>query len=152
MNETSFIRSVHRKLPADIYVWKINARYVDGIPDAWYSGTGGHLFVEYKFVMLPKRPTTLVRAELSALQYNWLIDRQLQGRPVAVIIGSDDGGVWFEDFDQARRGIPQNDFRNRIIPVVDIARKIAGLCQRDRSDDGNTQEHYGARSPGCEAV
>lgn len=93
MNEHSFIRSIHRKLPADVYVWKINDNYQGGVADAYYSLRGGNdLWVEYKYLpKLPKRPDTPVHYGLSALQLDWLRARQLDGRNVLVIVGSPQG-------------------------------------------------------------
>jgi len=93
MNEHSFIRSIHRKLPDDVYVWKINDNFQGGVADAYYSRTGGNdMWVEYKFIQsLPKRPTTPVDFGLSPLQRDWLKARLLDGRTVSVIVGSPDG-------------------------------------------------------------
>jgi hypothetical protein len=92
MNEHSYIRSIHRKLPDDIYKWKINDNYQAGVADAYYSGIGGDLWVEYKYVKaLPARGDTTVKTTLSAQQKIWLRARHEEGRNVAVVVGSPDG-------------------------------------------------------------
>lgn len=73
---------------------KNHNQYAGGIPDCWYSGPAGDLWIEYKFVVLPKRDDTLIIPNLSALQIDWLSSRSKEGRKVGVIIGSKDGGVW----------------------------------------------------------
>ena len=93
--ENTFIGSVHRHLPAELYHMKNHNQYNGGIPDVWYSGPAGDLWVEYKFVVLPKRENTVLTINLSELQKNWLRSRQNEGRAVGVIVGSKDGGVWF---------------------------------------------------------
>ena len=74
---------------------KNHNQYNGGIPDVWYSGPAADLWIEYKFVALPKRENTLITIELSELQKNWITSRDAEGRSVGVIVGSKDGGVWF---------------------------------------------------------
>lgn len=93
--ENTFIQSVHRHLPAELYRMKNHNQYNGGIPDCWYSGPAGDLWIEYKFVILPKRDSTIVGIELSELQKNWLRSRHAEGREVGVIVGCPQGGAWF---------------------------------------------------------
>jgi hypothetical protein len=87
--ETTFIASIHKKLPEPApYHEKQNNPFSSGTPDVYYSGTLGDLWVEYKFIeRLPSRPTTLVVPDLSAGQKRWLGNRLDEGRNVAVILG-----------------------------------------------------------------
>lgn len=77
-----------------IHYEKMNNPYSAGTADSWYSGPRGDLWIEFKY--LPKTP---IRADvdpsklLSSLQLEWLNHRHDEGRNVAVIIGSPDGGV-----------------------------------------------------------
>lgn len=71
MNEHSFIQSVHRKLARELYVWKINAAFQNGVPDAYYSGPASDLWIEYKYGS---------SHETSALQQLWLSERSKEGR------------------------------------------------------------------------
>lgn len=93
--ENTFIASVHRLLPMGVYRQKNHNPYNSGIPDCWYSGAERDLWVEYKFVELPKRDDTLVPINLSELQKHWIRCRHAEGRHVGVIVGCKDGGVWF---------------------------------------------------------
>lgn len=93
--ETTFLQSVNKHLPASVYHMKNNNPYLGGVPDVWYSGPGGDLWVEYKFIVMPKRGETVVKIDLSKLQQTWLWDRHTEGRNVGVIVGHKDGGVWF---------------------------------------------------------
>lgn len=92
--ENRFIQSIHRLLPPRVYRMKNHNPYVGGVPDCWYSGDAGDLWVEYKFVVPPKRADTLVGLNLSELQKDWLRSRHAQGRNVGVIIGHPKGGLW----------------------------------------------------------
>lgn len=93
--ENTFIASVHRHLPVELYHMKNHNQYNGGIADVWYSGDKADLWVEYKFVALPKRGDTLVTVALSELQKNWLRCRHHEGRNVGVVVGCKAGGVWF---------------------------------------------------------
>jgi len=94
--ENTFIQGVHRYLPADLYRMKNHNQYNGGIADCWYSGNAADLWIEFKYIIVPKRPDTLIKIDLSELQKNWLCSRFEEGRNVAVIVGSPKGGVYFE--------------------------------------------------------
>ena len=98
--ETTFIAGVHKKLDKRVYHMKNNNAYTGGIPDVWYSGRGGDLWVEYKY--LPRTPGPRSHGVdpmklLSPLQQAWLRGRRMENRNVAVIIGCPDGGVVLTD-------------------------------------------------------
>lgn len=96
--ETTFIDSVHKHLPVWLYRMKNHNEYNGGIADCWYSGERD-LWVEYKFIAVPKRGTTPIdlvggkNPNLSALQQEWLRKRHNEGRNVWVIVGCKEGGV-----------------------------------------------------------
>lgn len=98
--ETTFIASVHRHLPEDLYRLKTHSEYHAGIADVWYSAKRDW-WIEYKFLVLPKRDSTVIDLiggkdpSISALQQKWLRDRHAEGRNVGVIVGCKEGGVWF---------------------------------------------------------
>ena len=98
--ETTFIASVHKHLPASLYRVKNANPYNAGIADVWYSG-GSDLWIEYKFLVLPKRGATVIDLingkdpSISYLQQDWLKSRHAEGRNVGVIVGCKEGGVWF---------------------------------------------------------
>ena len=97
--ENTFISSVHKHLPAKLYHMKNHNAYNGGIADVWYSGVRD-LWVEYKFIVVPKRPDTVIdlitgkNPAISYLQQEWLRSRYGEGRSVGVIVGSKDGGIW----------------------------------------------------------
>lgn len=102
--ETTFYRSVHKRLAADTYFEKMNNPYRGGTPDVWYSGEAADLWVEYKW--LPRVPVRAsVKVDLSEKQRLWLDNRYEEGRNVSVILGCKEGGVilthmeWAEDVD-----------------------------------------------------
>lgn len=80
---------------------KNHNQFNGGIADVWYSGHRADLWIEYKFVVLPKRADTLVdlvggkNPPLSVLQQAWIKSRHEEGRNVGVIVGCKEGGVWF---------------------------------------------------------
>ena len=97
MNEHGFIKAVHRHLSPEVYRWKIHDTYTGGVPDAFYMGPAGSLWVEYKYVKLPKRDTTTVTFGLSMLQISWLTRAQSYGQLVAVIVGFERSAVVVTD-------------------------------------------------------
>lgn len=124
VNETSYIKSVHRHLSSDVYRWKINDRFTNGVPDAWYCGKTGSLWVEYKYVQLPARDDTLVRANLSKNQLQWLLQRQCDGQNVAVVVGSSFGGYWTDEIERVYDGVACEYFKRLMLPPRDIAGRI----------------------------
>lgn len=86
--ETNFSNALRDALPEGIYSMKNNNEYVSGIPDLWFSGRKGDLWVEMKFIQkLPKTVPIRPYDLLSKMQEKWLRDRYEEGRNVAVIIG-----------------------------------------------------------------
>jgi len=90
LNEHSFVKAIHRLLPKEIYKWKIHDKFTGGVPDAYYEGSKGSLWIEYKYVKtLPKREGTEVQLGLSALQQGWLA-RAVENKINAwVVVGND---------------------------------------------------------------
>jgi len=88
MNEHSYIKAIHKMLPSTVYKWKINDNFHGGVADAYYSGSGGDLWIEYKYVSNPpKRSSTEIKTCLSLQQLHWLKSRQEEGRKVVLVIG-----------------------------------------------------------------
>ena len=126
--ENTFIASIHRLLPPTLYRQKNHNAYRGGEPDVWYSGVAGDLWVEYKFTLLPRRPDTFVKIDLSELQKNWLRCRHAEGRSVAVIAGCKEGGVYFSGVSWGRPYIAA-EFRGLLVSRQNIAAIITGHCQ-----------------------
>lgn len=97
--ETTFYTSVHRHMPplSVIHREKMSNPYRGGTFDHWYSAKRD-LWVEWKFIKLPKRDTTVVdlcggkNPHLSALQQDWGRKRWEEKRNVWVILGAEEGG------------------------------------------------------------
>lgn len=129
--ETTFISSVHKHLPPSLYRVKNHNEYAAGIADCWYSGKRD-LWIEYKFIALPKRDTTVIdlvggkNPPLSALQQEWLMARSLEGRNVWVIVGCKDGGMIFEA-GAWELPLTTADFRSQIQNRKDLAAEIANF-------------------------
>ena len=128
--ENTFISSVHRYFPApsngrrrNPYFMKNNNIYTAGIWDVWYSGMGADLWVEYKWIALPKRDTTMIDIALSDLQEDWGAERMNEGRNLAVIVGCKEGGVLFRDHEW-ENPISVRDFRKRIWSRPELANWI----------------------------
>lgn len=123
--ESTFILSVHKKLPHALHKEKMHNPYRGGTADCWYSGSKGDLWIEYKFV--PKIPVKVnVEANLSDLQKQWLEGRSREGRRVAVIIGCKEGGVICTDFSWLKSFTP-DAFRKQIRTRDEIAAWILSL-------------------------
>lgn len=131
--ENTFIASVHRHLPPvdELYRMKNHNQYNGGIADVWYSGFKD-LWVEYKFLVVPKRQTTvidLLKTHVSPLQEEWLYERHSEGRNVWVIVGSKDGGVIFPETSWAEL-FTAGEFIQRLRSRQDIAAAIRMFCQK----------------------
>lgn len=121
--ENTFIASVHKHLPPEIYRIKNNNMYNSGQPDCWYSGPAGDLWIEYKYIALPKRDDTTITIDLSALQKDWLRRRSYEGRKLGVIVGSKDGGVWFPNL-AWESPLKTVEFRSQVQPRSGLAEVI----------------------------
>lgn len=124
--EHTFVRSIHgilRRKHPKLYVWKINANYAGGVPDAYYS-MKSDLWVEYKYLKsLPQKPETIVQYRLSELQKDWLIRRDAEGRDVCVVVGSPQGNLIFPGT-AWRRPITSADFISRAVDNTEVAAYI----------------------------
>ncbi len=130
--ENTFIASVHRHLPVGLYKMKNHNQYNGGIADVWYSGPRADLWIEYKFIVVPVRDTTMIdlvsgkNPEISYLQQEWLTSRHDEGRSVGVIVGSKQGGVWFPEISWAD-ALPAAEFRSMVLNRNILASIITGL-------------------------
>lgn len=128
MNEHGYIRSVHRHIPKEIYCWKINDNYEGGVADAFYSGEGGVLFCEYKYMpTLPKRKTTIVTPKLSPAQLLWLKGRYSQQIPTIVVLGTPAGGVIF-GHRTWESGVLREELEKYALPQKAVASIIYNHC------------------------
>ena len=73
MTEREFIAKIHKALDSEIYKWKIHDAYHGGVPDAYYSGPAGCMFIEYKYHRkMPVRLTSKINTKTSSQQKLWL--------------------------------------------------------------------------------
>lgn len=136
--ENTFIASVHKHMPPvnEFYRMKNHNQYNGGIADMWYSGEKADLWIEYKFIVVPKRDDTIIDLMngggkagpiLSHLQQAWLEDRYIENRNVAVIVGCKEGGVLFENLDW-KHPYTAKQFRNLIETRQELATVITHRC------------------------
>jgi hypothetical protein len=123
--ESQYTSNIHKKLPKDVYKWKVNDNYAGGVPDAFYrklNGVGKPLWVEYKFLKkLPKRGNTMIIPDLSAQQLIWLKQARAAGEQAWVIIGCEEHqhkrnavGVVLTDIDEWVTGITTDEYKARM--------------------------------------
>ncbi len=99
MREKEFINKVHRKLPKEIYRWKINDPYHGGVSDTYYSGPNNHCWVEYKYKEdLPAKLNSKIKINLSEQQRIWLTRQKEHGVFTYVVFASGDLVYVTEDF------------------------------------------------------
>lgn len=122
--ETVFSTSVHKHLPKGLYRVKNNNPFAGGIPDFWFSGNKGDLWIEYKYVKALSKNGTAVT--LSELQTKWLRDRYMEGRNVAVIVGCKDGGFILRDLEWDN-AIPPSAYTTNLLPRQVIAQWIQSV-------------------------
>ena len=128
MQERQFITKVHKNLSSDIYKWKINDSYTGGVPDCFYTGPAGHCFVEYKYKKeLPKRDTTLINFNLSALQAIWLTERNKQSVPCYLILAVGNLVVMTQDFEKANKYLT-SEFLEDSMTFEDFVAKLTKMC------------------------
>jgi hypothetical protein len=94
LDEHGFIRYIHSKLDPKLVRWKIHDTFAGGVPDAYYLGEKGPLWVEYKYIKaLPKKETTAISTCLTLGQRLWLDDLHRCKQPCALIIGHEQRAV-----------------------------------------------------------
>jgi len=134
LNEHSFVKSVHRKLPRSIYRWKIHDSFTGGVPDAMYAGPSGMLFVEYKYLKnLPKKDTTVITTGLSPLQLNWLNQMMDYGHRCVVAIGSSRGIFVISDANTLNENISNAKFQSLLISLDEFIEYICNTVNTNES-------------------
>lgn len=142
MIESKYTASIHKLLPKTIYKWKINDNFQGGVPDAYYSGHGGDLWIEYKYLQkLPKRTDTLIVPQLRSLQIRWLNDRSAEGRNCLVVVGCPDGSYIFNS-DTWGEGVTTEVFKNGMVTRQAIADEIVSICALPRPSACVDQSYY----------
>lgn len=126
MNESGFWQSLRKKLVPRVYALKLNLNFVQGVPDAWLSGSEQDLWMENKYL---KSLPAVIQPEklLTTLQSQWLEERYLEGRHVGVLIGSSEGHVFLEGLSWKGSTISKGDFLERAVSTKDIANRLVEL-------------------------
>ena len=133
MDEHSFIRAVHKLLPADplLLTWKINDQFTGGKPDCYYCGTREDLWVEYKFIKaLPKRDKTKITIDLSQLQIDWLSFLDRCNRSVWVVVGAPKQAVILS-IKETLDGVTCAQFKARALTFKELGSRIKEHCVED---------------------
>ena len=128
MQERHFINKIHKRLSSNIYKWKINDAYHGGVPDVFYSGPGGHCFVEYKYKKeLPKRHNTFIKFGVTAQQCAWLNARKDEGVPVFVALGVGKSVVFNDNFDVVNV-YTVRDYITEAMSIDDFIDELEKIC------------------------
>lgn len=128
MTEKDFINKIHRKLPKSIYKWKIRDTYHGGVPDAYYSGVGGCIFIEYKYEkFLPKKPTTRIPVKTTTQQKQWLLTARSHCVPAFVVLGVEDKVVITSKVDVEY--FTQEEFLQQATTIDYFVEELIKLCQ-----------------------
>ena len=128
MQEKHFINKIHKRLSSDIYKWKINDAYHGGVPDVFYSGPGGHCFVEYKYKKeLPKKHNTFIKFGVTAQQCAWLNARKDEGVPVFVALGVGKSVVFNDNFDVVNV-YTVRDYITEAMSIDDFIDELEKIC------------------------
>ena len=121
--ENTFIASIHKKFSGGKpYFEKMYNPLRSGTPDVYYSGDAGQLWIEYKF--LPRIPRSAeILPDLTPRQSRWLNDRFVEGRNVAVVLGTPDGGVIYrnQEWDSP---LSSTELAARLVSREEVARWI----------------------------
>ena len=128
MQERHFINKIHKRLSSDIYKWKINDAYHGGVPDVFYSGPGGHCFVEYKYKKeLPKKHNTYIKFGVTAQQCAWLNAHKDEGVPVFVALGVGKSVVFNDNFDVVNV-YTVRDYITEAMSIDDFIDELEKIC------------------------
>jgi len=130
MNEHSFIRSIHSKISSEVFVWKIADKYQGGVPDTYYSGPSGYMFVEYKYrSKLPSKYKTKIKIELTELQRIWLTRAQSHKHLAYIALGTP-AGVYVTD-DITEKDITHEKLLEEVVPKQDFIKRIENVCLKN---------------------
>lgn len=129
MNEHSFIRSIHTSISSEVFVWKIADKYQGGVPDTFYSGPSGYMFIEYKYEpKLPKKLTTKIKVALTELQRAWLSKAQSHNHLAYIALGSP-AGVYITD-DTTLKQVSHTQLIQESIPRKEFINRIELVCSK----------------------
>ena len=94
----------------------------------FYSGPGGHCFVEYKYKKeLPKRHNTFIKFGVTAQQCAWLNARKDEGVPVFVALGVGKSIVFNNNFDVVNV-YTVRDYITEAMSIDDFIDELEKIC------------------------
>lgn len=125
--EAPYTQGINRHIPKDIHHEGIANPFRRGTPDRYYEGPDGHLWVEFKFIDHIPAFLEPWLTLLSAHQEAWLARAHHNRQPVAVIIGSPEGGVILPALSW-RKPILAEEFRAEMKTKKQIAKWITTQC------------------------
>jgi hypothetical protein len=127
--ENQFVSGVHEYLPPEPKFprHKTHNPYVAGIWDWYYAGGLRTLWVEYKYIDVPKRDDTLVTPALTPMQVKFGEGLSSCQTALAVVVGCKAGAVIYTDSSWLD-AITTAEFRKRIISRRDLAAWLQEQC------------------------
>lgn len=136
MREATFSAALRKKLTAEgIYCLKLNLAFTAGVADCWYSGSQADMWSEHKYLQaLPKRVAVQATKLLTPLQQLWLEQRHMEGRNVAVIIGSPQGHLFLPELSWQVPVFPKDA---RLLTTNELIEQlVAKLGANKKENDG----------------
>lgn len=129
--ENTWVTGMHKHLPSvdSLHREKMSNPYRSGTADWWYDDVRD-LWVEYKFITVPKRLTTEIslvagaNPMLSVLQQDWLASRARNGRSVWVIVGCSEGGVIYRRPSEWEATYTAAQFTTQVLSRQGVAAEI----------------------------
>lgn len=136
--ETTFHNGINRHLRKEVYREKTNNPYRGGMPDFYYEGNKGILWVEYKYwVSLPRSGIIESVYDLvTPRQWLWLTRANTNGVNVAVILGYKKGGRVFRIGESP---LLCGQFKEDLISKADLALWIEGQVYNENKLDSAEQ-------------
>lgn len=125
--ENNFIANIHKRLNIQVYAEKMYNPLRGGTPDVYYEGKK-MLWVEYKFIQLPARDSTLILPQLSDLQILWLKRCHTNTKRARVIVGFKMDkkyyGVVYSSPDEWTESITTRNYKRYAIPIEELVQYI----------------------------
>lgn len=139
MNEHTWIKQFHKLLPKELLIWKINDNFQGGVPDAYYAGPYGDVWVEYKYIhRLPKRPDSLIDEYPSVLQQKWLEKLNSCGKSTLVIMSSMHNCIILDHIDGQK--ITKKYWDSNHVNRSVAADRIIRLTLNEKADSDETEK------------
>lgn len=126
--ETQFYQRIHKHFGSNPpFSQKTFNPLAAGIPDMYYSGQKGDLWVEYKFDPRAGFGARFVKPNLSARQNQWLMGRYHEGRRVAVIMGGPGNRAVIYEAGQWTVPLAPSYWQQRSTPEREVAQWILNI-------------------------